>query len=134
MKSFAAALLIVSGVALAWAQSIQVRIEDKPVTFDAPPMERARVTMVPIRNMVDAMGATMRWDLDRQMVSVWKANNRFDVTLGSRSAVVNDRPVTMDEPAFINKGRIYVPLKFIAQSSGYVISNEGGAYVLRPAR
>jgi hypothetical protein len=34
----------------------------------------------------------------------------------------------------IYKNRIYVPLKFVADASGYLISMEDGWYVLRPVR
>lgn len=113
---------------------IRVRIADSPVVFDAEPREVRGVTMVPIRSMVEAMGGTMRWDLSKQTVSAWRNSKRFDVVLNSRSAMVNDKPVTMEEASLIYKNRIYVPLKFVADAAGYTISMENGWYVLRPVR
>jgi len=84
--------------------------------------------------MMDAMGGTMKWDLSKQTISAWKKSNRFNVVLNSRSAVVNDKPTSMEEASLIYKNRIYVPLKFVADASGYVISMESGWYVLRPTR
>ena len=113
---------------------VRVRIEDRPVMFDAEPREVRGVTLVPIRSMVEAMGGTMRWDLATKTVSVWREGRRFDVVLNSRSATVNDKSIMMEEASLIHRNRIYVPLKFVADSAGYVISIEDGWYVLRPLR
>ena len=122
-------------VLTAFAQHpVKVRIENRTVAFDAEPREVRGVTLVPIRSMVDAMGGTMRWDLASKTVSVWREGKRFDVVLNSRSAVVNDKPVMMEEASLIYRNRIYVPLKFVSDAAGYVISVEDGWYVLRPLR
>lgn len=124
--------IAVSLTAAAVAQpQIKVMVENKPVTFDAPIIDRDGVTMVPLRNLVDAMGGTLRWDITRQTVTVWRASKRIDVTLNSRQGMVNGKTIQMDEAPFLNKGRLYAPLKFIAESSGYLVSHEKGAYVLR---
>jgi hypothetical protein len=122
-------------VLAAFAQKpVQVKVEDHVVTFDAEPREVRGVTMVPIRSMVEAMGGTMRWDLSNRTVTVWKGGNRFNIVLNSRSATVNEKAVSMEEASLIYKNRIYVPLKFVADASGYLISMEDGWYVLRPVR
>lgn len=121
-------------LAIGQQQPVRVKIENQVVVFDAEPREVRGVTMVPIRSMVDAMGGTMRWDLNSRTVSVWREGKRFDVVLNSRAAVVNDKPVTMEEASLIYRNRIYVPLKFVADAAGYVISMESGYYVLRPVR
>lgn len=87
--------------------------------------------MVPVRNLVTAMGGTMRWNLESRVVSVWRSNRRWDMTLDSRQAVVNGKVKNMEEASFMEKGRIFVPLKFMAEAGGYIISSEGGWFVLR---
>lgn len=125
--------LFLATVAIA-QKPVRVRVEQQVVSFDAEPREVRGVTMVPIRTMLDAMKGSMRWDLATQTVSSWKNGRRFDVVLNSRSAMVNDKPVSMEEAPLIYKNRIYVPLKFVADAAGYVISMENGWYVLRPTK
>jgi hypothetical protein len=132
MKWIAALALFVALVVPAIAQKpVRVKVDREVVAFDAEPLEVRGVTMVPIRSMVDSMGGTMRWDLSNRTVSAWKASRRFDVVLNSRGATVNDKSVTMEEAPMIYKNRIYVPLKFVADAAGYIISMENGWYVLR---
>ena len=92
------------------------------------------VTMVPVRSMLLAMDGTMRWDLANQTLTGWKGGKRFDVVLNSRTATVNEKAMTMEEAPLIFKNRIYVPLKFVADATGYIISVENGWYVLRPPK
>lgn len=135
MKTVAVVFALALGIGGALAQKpIRVKIDKEVVAFDAEPLEVRGVTMVPIRTMMESMGGSMKWDLSKQTISAWKNSNRFNVVLNSRSAVVNDKPTTMEEASLIYKNRIFVPLKFLADASGYTISMENGWYVLRPVR
>lgn len=126
--------LCLVGLGNSYSEKVKVKVENSVVRFDASPRDVNGITMVPIRNMVDAMGGTMRWDLGAKTLSVWQNSRRFDIVLNSRTARVNDQSMTMDEAPSIYKNRIYVPLKFVADASGYLISMENGWYVLRPTR
>lgn len=135
MKRLALSALAISYLAgSGFAQAIRVKIEDRPVTFDASPITRERTVMVPIRSMVSALSATFKWDPVKQLVTVWHTSNRFDVTINSRQASANGKQVWLEEAPIILDGRVFVPLKFIADSTGHIISQEGGWLVLRPAR
>lgn len=115
-------------------QDVKVKIDNEAIVFDAMPKKINGITMVPIRSMMDAMQGTMRWAPDTRTVTAWKNSRRFDFVLNSRDAMVNDKPMRMEESPMIHKNRIYVPIKFVADASGYIISQESGWLVLRPAR
>lgn len=129
MKFLFSMCLFVSFCCFALAQ--KVKVEGVEVAFDASPRMVRGVLMVPVRNLVTAMGGTMRWNLESRVVSVWRSNRRWDMTLDSRQAVVNGKVKNMEEASFMEKGRIFVPLKFMAEAGGYIISSEGGWFVLR---
>lgn len=116
----------------AGAEEIKVRIENRVPWFDEAPMIRGGAVVVPIRSMIDAMDGTLRWDLEQRTVTGWANGRRVDVVLNSRSARVNGKSVQMDEPAFLHKGRIFVPLRFIAEATGHLVSFEGGWHTLEP--
>lgn len=117
-----------------FAQDAKVKIGDEAIVFDAQPKKVNGVMMVPIRSMMDAMQGSMRWAPDTRTISAWNNSRRFDFVLGSRDSMVNDKPMRMEEAPMIHKNRIYVPIKFVADASGYIISQEDGWLVLRPAR
>lgn len=112
-------------------QAVRVKLDDKEILFDVPPIMRSKVTMVPVRPLINAMNGTLRWEMEKGTVTIWRDPNRVDFHVGSRHANVNGKVATMDEAAFVEKGRVFVPLKFIALSSGYVISEEKGWIILR---
>jgi hypothetical protein len=134
MKIVAILAVVLVGTGVAAAQKVKVKVENEVVAFDVMPREVNGVTMVPIRSMLDSMGGSMRWDLEKRTISAWKNSRRFDFVVNSRQAVVNDKPVQMDEAPLIKQNRIYVPLKFLADATGYLISLEDGWYVLRPTK
>lgn len=132
MKIAAVLAAIVLACTAATAQKVKIKVDNEVVAFDTMPRQINGITMVPIRTMLDSMQGSMRWDLATKTVSAWKNSRRFDFVLNSRDAVVNDKPMKMDEAPIIIKNRIYVPLKFVADAAGYVVSLEDGWYVLRP--
>lgn len=116
------------------AQEVKVKVENEVIVFDAKPRKVNGVTMVPIRSMMDAMKGSMRWAPDTRTISAWTNSRRFDFVLNSRDAIVNDKPMRMEEAPMIHMNRIFVPIKFVADASGYIISQEDGWLILRPAR
>ncbi len=135
MKVLSILFLMLALLVSSFAQKpVKVKVEHKVVAFDAEPREVRGVTMVPVRSMLLAMDGTMRWDLANQTLTGWKGGKRFDVVLNSRTATVNEKAMTMEEAPLIFKNRIYVPLKFVADATGYIISVENGWYVLRPPK
>jgi|CXWL01.1.fsa_nt_gi hypothetical protein len=131
MKTNLTLVICIGALSSAFAQSNKVKVEDADVKFELPPMMTNRAMMVPLRGIVDAMGATMRSNLEKSTVSIWKGNRRIDIVLNSRTAVINNKTSNMEEAPFLHRGRIFVPLKFIAIAAGYVPSLESGSYVLR---
>src|SRR5262245_56175703 len=104
MRAFATGTAFAILAVCALGQTIKVG--DRTVAFDVQPMERNGIVVVPVRGMVEAMDATMRWDMPKQTLSIWKGHHRFDVVLNSRTAIVDGKTTTMDEPAFLERGRI----------------------------
>ena len=133
MKLAAVATAVLMTCTAVWAQKVKIKVENEVVAFDAMPRQVNGVTMVPVRTMLDSMQGSMRWDLATKTVSAWRNSRRFDFVLNSRDAMVNGKPMRMEEAPIIIKDRMYVPLKFVADASGYVISMEDGWYVLRPS-
>jgi hypothetical protein len=123
------ALLAVAFSTFGLAQN--VLIEDRQVTFDAPPKMVNGTYMVPVRNMFDAIGVDMRWRTDRDVLEGLYKGNKVEIWVGSKMARLNDQRQDLDAAPFEERGRIYAPLKFLAQSFKYTISTENGNLVLR---
>jgi hypothetical protein len=131
-KKLTSALVIAAAATFAMGQGVIV--DGKPVAFDAPTKMIAGTLMVPVRNICEAMGADMRWRMDRGVLECMRNGTKVEIEVGNRRARVNDLRKDMDEMSYIHQGRTYAPLKFLAESMGYMISMENGNIVLQPVK
>jgi hypothetical protein len=98
--------------------AVRVYVEGEPVAFDQPPIIQGSRVLVPLRGIFEKMGATVEWRPTIRMVVAARGNTLVELTIGSRIAKVNERPITLDVPAMIILGRTLVPLRFISESLG----------------
>jgi hypothetical protein len=131
-KKLISALVIVGAASFGMAQGVVV--DGKAVVFDAPTKMIAGTLMVPVRNICEAMGADMRWRMDKGVLECMRNGTKVEIEVGNRRARVNDLRKDMDEASYIHQGRTYAPLKFLAEAMGYIISMENGNIVLQPVK
>jgi len=100
------------------AGEVKVQVDGKYLTFDVPPMIEQGRTLVPLRALFEALGAQVQWNGETQTVTAVKGDVTVRLSIGSNVAYVNDRPVTLDVPARIVRGRTLVPLRFVSEALG----------------
>ncbi|HEY6101846.1 MAG TPA: copper amine oxidase N-terminal domain-containing protein [bacterium] len=98
--------------------AVRVYVDGEPVAFDQPPIIQGSRVLVPLRGIFEKMGATVEWRPATRMVVAARGSTLVELTIGSRIAKVNDRPLTLVVPAMIILGRTLVPLRFISESLG----------------
>lgn len=101
------------------AQNISVTVDGNPVRFSdvGPRMISGRV-MVPLRGVLEAMGAFVDYNSATGTVMAQKGNIDLQLKIGDRTATVNGRTVALDVPAMTMSGRTMVPLRFMGESLG----------------
>lgn len=96
------------------------------ITMDAAPyIDRNNRMMVPIRYAANAMGVTdtnILWNGYTQTATISGAIGVIQVKVGSTSLVTSNGMVTMDTVAVNKDGRIYVPVRYIANALGANVS------------
>ncbi|HWQ77101.1 MAG TPA: stalk domain-containing protein [Syntrophomonas sp.] len=107
------------------AQAVAVFVNHKQVRFDAAPFIEGNRTLVPIRGILEAMGAQVDWDSEQQMVSVQQGDLTIDLKIGSKEVTVNKDTYELDVPAVIVQDRTFIPLRFIAEHMQYDVSWNG---------
>ena len=108
------------------------------VTLDAAPYinKASGRTMVPIRFIGEAFGATVTWDAPtrRVFVETQGTTNHMPLlivmTIGSKKAAVNDKAMTLDVAPAIVAGRTFVPLRVISETLGAEVSWNAGTRVV----
>ena len=83
---------------------------------DAPPVIRENRTLIPVRAITEALGATVEWNEAEQTVNINRGETSIQLQVRNRVAQVNGAPVELESPAEINGSRVFVPLRFISQA------------------
>lgn len=125
------AVFLISSVAIsvsAAAENINVYLEGfsgsdgEKINFDVPPQTVNNRTMVPIRAIFEAMGATVDWDDSTQTATCVKENTTVKMTLNSTTEYINGVPHSMDVSPVIINGRTLAPARYVAEAFGYNVS------------
>lgn len=110
-----------------WIDSSVLEMPPGEVSFDTPPVVEGGRTLVPLRTILDLTGAEMDWNNGTQTVTAKKGDITIALTIGSKTAFVNNKPVTLDAPAKITDGRTLVPLRFVSEQLGYKVNYDAAA-------
>lgn len=78
--------------------------------------------MVPLREMAAGMGAQLSWNATARTATLRRAPHLVKITAGSSRAVKDGGTVLLDAPAEIRAGRVYIPLRFSAESMGGTVT------------
>lgn len=112
-----AAMLITSAAVPAMADgNINVTLDGKVLSFDVPPQIINERTMVPLRAIFEALGASVDWDQKTQTVTSAKGGTTIKLTIDNNTMFVNGAGVTLDTPACVVEGRTLVPVRAISEA------------------
>jgi multiple sugar transport system substrate-binding protein len=93
-------------------------VNGKTTTLEQGAVIKNGRTLVPLRFITDAMGATLVWDAVTKTANITLAGNKIALTIDKTVAKVNDYDVTLDTPAAIINSKTVVPMRFVAESMG----------------
>lgn len=94
----------------------KVYVNDKKLSFDVYPKIESNRTLVPLRGVLEAMGAQVSWDDSTKTVTAVRENNFVRLQIGSNILYKNDEPIEIDVPAKIENNRTLVPLRAISEA------------------
>jgi len=97
-----------------------VKLNSRPVAFDVSPRLEDGCFLVPLRPVLEAMGAKVSWYGDTGTAVACLPGATLAVTGGSQYAGINGREYPMPVAAGIDKGRLIVPSEIILEATGAV--------------
>ncbi len=95
-----------------------VNLDGQQLSFDVPPTIEDGRTLVPLRAIFEAMGATVSWDQDTQTATAVKGDTTVVLKIGSTTPTINGQVKQLDVPAKIVSGRTLAPLRFVGEAFG----------------
>lgn len=115
-------------------EKMQIRAKHRELKFDVPPVIKDGRTLIPVRAITEAMGATVDYDAEEGIVTVTSADEEIVIKFylneedEGKITVTKDgetEDVTTDvRPGIINN-RTFVPLRFIAETLGLKVTHDG---------
>ncbi|KOR76986.1 stalk domain-containing protein [Paenibacillus solani] len=106
-------------------EQAQMRIMVKGQELNTPykPILRDNLNYVAIQDIVNAVGATTKWDNKTSSATITYGDRTVVVTIGAKTVLVDGTAVPIDTPAFLHKvgkeDKAYVPLAVIVSGLGF---------------
>ncbi len=117
-----------------WTENTEESIENKQIILtinekeavvfgnavinDVAPVIVNGRTMLPIRFIAEALGATVDWNDAEKKVTIKSDDKEIVIYIGSDTAYINGVAEKLDVKAFIKDNRTYLPLRFISENLG----------------
>lgn len=100
------------------APAAEVTLNGRPLATSVAPIQRSGRTLVPMRDIFQALGANVAWNGQTQSIAATRGATNIGLQIGNRAATVNGRQVYLDQPAALYHGATMVPMRFVAEALG----------------
>ena len=107
-----------TAVMLAEEPGIKITVNGSPVDSDVAPFMQDNRVMVPIRFVGEALGAAVNWNQEAGEATVSLGSTLINIFPLDHTVLVNGKTVELDVHAVLLEGRVFVPLRFIAENLG----------------
>lgn len=98
--------------------AISVLLDGEYVAFDVAPTIVDGRTMVPLRAIFEALGATVDWQQETQTVVSIKGDTDITLKINGTTLYKNGEAITLDVPAQLVENRTLVPVRAISEAYG----------------
>ncbi|WP_167747114.1 beta-propeller domain-containing protein [Cohnella luojiensis] len=114
--------------------SIKVQVNGKPLSLSTPVFVENKTTMVPLREVAEALHAQVSWNKannSQNTVTLSRGDRSSTLTLGSKLMKAKGRSVNLDVAPLSRGNLTYVPLRALSESLGTVVAWDGINKVIR---
>ena len=109
---------------------INVVVDGYELDFDVAPRVINDRTMVPMRTIFEALGATVSWDSITQSAYAVSGRDTIQITNGEYCMHKNNRLIPLDAPATIIDGRTMVPARAVAEALDCMVEWDGETHTV----
>ncbi|NMC27767.1 MAG: hypothetical protein GYA42_06420 [Syntrophomonadaceae bacterium] len=122
MKKVILIWFVTVGLCLSLSTSVwaapKVTLNGQQLSFEVPPVIDNGRTLVPLRAIFEAMGATVTWDQENMAATAIKGDTKVLLKVGSTTPTINGQVSQLDVPAQVVDNRILAPLRFVGEAFG----------------
>ncbi|MBR4874301.1 MAG: leucine-rich repeat protein [Clostridia bacterium] len=115
-ESFAKEKQIPFNASLPLPEEIMVSVNNVLLTFDQPPVIVDNRTLVPLRAIFEALGATVDWNAKTRTVTAVRGKDKISLVVDTNVLNKNGKETEIDVPAKIIGDRTMVPVRAISEA------------------
>ena len=104
-------------VAAADPNALAINIDGRNVISDPPPLLQNGRTFVPLRGVLENLGAKVDYIASERRVNIARGAQNVQLFLGTTRAVLDGREVEVEKPLLVNN-RAFVPLRAVSELFG----------------
>lgn len=123
LRTLTMALTILMGVSTYAGAIPKVELNGTKLLIKESPIEKNGTTYVPLRT-VENLGAKVTWNNETQTATITHGYNTIEQRIGSNTALVNSKSVSVPAPAIKHNGTTYIPIRFISETLGATIERD----------
>jgi len=98
-----------------------LKVDGKTINCEVPPIVFDDYSVVPARDVFEAMGATVDWNAVNQKVTVKYDDTKVEVFINKRAVKVNNVEKTAPIPAKLINGKTMIPVRFVSEALGFSV-------------
>lgn len=95
---------------------VGVTLDGEKIEFDQNPVIKKGRTLVPVRAIFEALGASVDWNQETQTVTSVLGDKTVKLTIDSNIMYVNDKEIKLDVAAEIINSRTLVPVRAVSEA------------------
>lgn len=99
---------------------------EKKETNDMPPIQLNNVTLVPLREICEALGASFEWKNEEKKIYIYHDDTLMVLEINVQDVWVNGEIIPLQTSAKIINNKIMVPLRFISEQFNCEVQWLGG--------
>ena len=121
---------LVAGAILATSFSaaradLSINLNGQPLATSAAPLQINGTTLLPLRDVFEALGAQVNWNPATQTISALAGRTQIQLGINNPTALVDGREIPLSQPAILSNGSAFVPLRFVAEATGAQVEWNG---------
>lgn len=106
----------VSAVSVSASSQVEIYINGEKLNTQYEPVIENDTTLVPMRDIFEALGAKIEWIESEKAVMAYDGVNVLKLTVGADTMLLNNNEVELNLPAKIINDKTYVPLRAVSES------------------
>ncbi|MBQ2942690.1 MAG: discoidin domain-containing protein [Clostridia bacterium] len=105
--------------------------EKKVITTDVAPFIFKNYTMIPLRGLLEQMGASINWiEYDQKIEVITESEDLMLFQIEDDRVYINDTRYNAQVAPIIKDGRTFIPLRFVSENMGYKVAWDGATQTI----